>query len=150
MRLNLGCCELAVAGFIGVDIAPGPMVDQVADLRFDWPWADNSVDEIRAHDVFEHLPDKIHTLNEAYRVLKPGGKLDMIVPTTDGRGAWQDPTHCSYWNPNSLFYLEHGNPHSTRFAKAYGMRHQFRIVRSAHTKHADEVWKLHAVLQAVK
>lgn len=148
MKLNLGCSDGHVAGYVNVDLCPP--ADQIADLRERWPWDDNSVDEIRAHDIFEHLPDKIHTLNEAFRVLKPGGLLDLIVPTTDGRGAWQDPTHCSYWNLNSLFYLEFNNPHNTRFAQAYGTRHQFVIARKDHRKYPDEVWKLHATLIAAK
>lgn len=148
MRLNLGCSDRHERGYVNVDVCEP--ADVIADLRKAWPWDDNSVDEIRAWDIFEHLPDKIHTLNEAYRVLKPRGILEMVVPTTDGRGAWQDPTHVSFWNPNSLFYLQHGNPHNTRFAKAYGMRHQFDIVTARHVKLADEVWKLSAELRAVK
>ena len=26
------------------------------------------------------------------------------IPSTDGRGAFQDPTHVSYWNENSFLY----------------------------------------------
>ena len=26
------------------------------------------------------------------------------VPSTDGRGAFQDPTHVSFWNSNSFWY----------------------------------------------
>lgn len=148
MRINLGCSDSHVAGFVNVDICQP--ADVIADLTQTWPWEDNSVDVIRAHDVFEHLRGKIHTFNEAYRVLKNGGLIDMIVPTTDGRGAHQDPTHTEYFNPNSLFYLEYGNPHNTRFAKAYGMKHQFRIVSQRHELLADQVWKLTAVLEAVK
>ena len=29
------------------------------------------------------------------------------VPSTDGRGAWMDPTHISYWNENSFLYYTH-------------------------------------------
>lgn len=148
IKLNLGCSDAHEPGFTNVDICEP--ADVIADLTDRWMWFDSSVDYIRAHDIFEHLPDKIHTLNEAWRVLKPGGTLDLVVPTTDGRGAWQDPTHVSFWNPNSLFYLEAGNPHNTRFAKAYGMRHEFQIVHQRHDKLADDVWKLHAVLRAVK
>jgi ubiquinone/menaquinone biosynthesis C-methylase UbiE len=148
MKLNLGCSDRHERGFVNVDVCPP--ADRIADLRERWPWDDNSVDEIRAWDIFEHLPDKIHTLNEAYRVLKTRGILHMIVPTTDGRGAWQDPTHCSYWNPNSLFYLEDGNAHNIRFANAYGMRHRFKILSEWHKEFPDKVWKLSAELRAVK
>jgi hypothetical protein len=43
-------------------------------------------------------------MEEAYRVLADGGWLMISVPSTDGRGAFQDPTHISYWNENSFWY----------------------------------------------
>lgn len=43
-------------------------------------------------------------MNEAFRVLAPGGFLFMEVPSTDGRGAFQDPTHISFFNENSIWY----------------------------------------------
>ncbi|MFQ5878322.1 MAG: glycosyltransferase [Acidobacteriota bacterium] len=47
----------------------------------------------------------IHFMEEANRVLKVGGRLDCLVPTTDARGWAQDPTHTSYWNENSVLYF---------------------------------------------
>jgi ubiquinone/menaquinone biosynthesis C-methylase UbiE len=148
MRLNLGCSDRLEPGWLNVDLYPP--ADVIADLSVPWPWEDNSVDAIQAYDIFEHLPDKIFTLNEAYRVLKPEGQLDFIVPTTDGRGAFQDPTHKSYWTPNSLFYLEYGNPHNTRFKESYGMKHAFQILLQEHIEFPDKVWKLRAVLKPAK
>jgi O-antigen biosynthesis protein len=43
-------------------------------------------------------------MNELYRVLAPGGWLMTGTASTDGRGAFQDPTHQSFWNPNSFWY----------------------------------------------
>jgi hypothetical protein len=37
-------------------------------------------------------------------VWAPGGWLVVQVPSTDGRGAWCDPTHLSYWNQASWRY----------------------------------------------
>jgi hypothetical protein len=37
-------------------------------------------------------------------VLAPGGWLVSATPSSDGRGAYQDPTHVSFWNPNSFWY----------------------------------------------
>ena len=59
---------------------------------------------IRAADVLEHLRDPIHTMKEAYRVLAPAGWMLTKTPSTDGRGAFQDPTHVSFWNENSFHY----------------------------------------------
>jgi hypothetical protein len=62
MKLNLGCCDRAVEGFIGVDITPGPCVDVVCDLEGPWTkWPDGSVEEVMAFDVAEHVGDCDHS-----------------------------------------------------------------------------------------
>jgi len=120
VMLNLGCGASPLAGFVNIDIVEGPGV-QVVDLRQPWPWAESSVDYVNASHVIEHLPDKIFTMNELYRVLRPGAMALITVPTTDGPGAWQDPTHVSYWNRRSFLYFEAGSPYREGFAAAYGI-----------------------------
>ncbi|HXD50642.1 MAG TPA: methyltransferase domain-containing protein [Burkholderiales bacterium] len=106
MKLNLGCGDERPAGFLNVDLLPGPGVDLTVDLnRTPWTFDSDSVEQIRAYHVFEHLVDKAATLNECYRILVPGGLLDFEVPTTDGWGAWSDPQHVSYWNEDVLNYI---------------------------------------------
>jgi hypothetical protein len=41
---------------------------------------------------------------EASRSLAPLGWFLTQTPSTDGRGAFQDPTHVSFWNKNSFWY----------------------------------------------
>lgn len=135
MKLNLGCSDKHIADYVNVDrVEPA---DVIADLTQRWPWGDSSIEDIIAHDIIEHLPDKILTMNEAYRVLKHGGMFRVLVPTTDGPGAWQDPTHVSYWNRNSFWYYTHGDPHRERFGNGAGIEARFivkhdRIVRGIH------------------
>jgi SAM-dependent methyltransferase len=78
--------------------------DVLCDLNGEWPFPDGSVGVVRAFDVFEHLKDPLHTMKELHRVLAPGGYAFIQVPSTDGRGAFQDPTHVSFWNENSFLY----------------------------------------------
>lgn len=148
MKLNLGCSTALIQGFTNVDLFPP--CDYVADLAKPWPWIDSSVEYIRAWDIIEHLPSKIHTMNEAWRVLRPKGRFEIVVPTTDGRGAFQDPTHVSFWTPNDLFYFTAGDAHRERFGNAYGVTARFSVVSKDHKLYADQVWKLTAVLEAVK
>lgn len=152
MRLNLGACDRAISGFLSVDIAPP--ADIIADLSQRWPWADSSVDEVAAFDIFEHLPDRIHTWNELHRVLKPGARATVEVPNAArGAGQWQDPTHVSQYCLNSFQYVQHGSFAHKRLAKAYGITAAFRIVELGEKPYKDayeEVWKIHAVLEAVK
>jgi len=88
-------------GFESVDILNG---DITADLEKPWPFKDGNVGVIRASDALEHLHDPIHAMKEAYRVLAPNGWFLTNTPSTDGRGAFQDPTHVSFWNSNSFWY----------------------------------------------
>lgn len=99
---DLGCGRSPRAGWTGVDRLPGAAV--YADLTKRWPWPDNSVGAFRASDCIEHLPDKQHTMSEMWRCLRPGGWAMTLTPSTDGRGAFQDPTHVSYWNENAFWY----------------------------------------------
>ncbi|PYP85744.1 MAG: hypothetical protein DMF61_15540 [Blastocatellia bacterium AA13] len=127
MKLNLGCCDAILSGFVNVDVKAREGVE-VADLRNAWPWPANSAEFVKAHDIIEHLPDKIHTMNELWRVLKPGGRAEIAVPTTDGPGAWQDPTHVSFWNRRSFMYYQAGHPYRERYGETYGIRASFAIV----------------------
>lgn len=149
MKLNLGCSDAHLPPpFINVDVCPP--ADVIANLNLRWPWDDSSVEVIRAFDIFEHLHNVIHTFNECWRVLKPGGQVDIWVPTTEGRGAWQDPTHVVFLNRNSFFYFTHGDPHRERFGKSYGIQARFRVVSEKTDHLRDEVVKLRILLEAVK
>jgi glycosyltransferase involved in cell wall biosynthesis len=74
------------------------------DLNDGIPLPDNSVGVLNASHILEHLYDKTKIMSEIYRVLAPGGWVFIEVPSTDGRGAFQDPTHVSYWNENCFLY----------------------------------------------
>ena len=89
------------AGYLSVDLENG---DIIADLEKTWPFEDGEVGVFRAHDALEHLRNPIHTMKEAYRCLAPNGWFLTMTPSTDGRGAFQDPTHISFWNENSFWY----------------------------------------------
>jgi len=78
--------------------------DITADLENGIPLPDNSVGLVRAHDAIEHIKNQQMLMSEIHRVLAPGGMFLSQTPSTDGRGAWQDPTHVSFWNQNSFFY----------------------------------------------
>lgn len=149
MQLNLGCCDAPLPGYVNVDLIPGPGVDQVADLRERWPWPESSAAFVRAWDVIEHLPDKVFTMNELWRVLSPGGRAEIAVPTTDGTGAFQDPTHVSFWNRRSFLYYEAGNPYRERFFRHYGIQAKFRVLTERIDGSVDGP-RLTIVLEAVK
>jgi len=110
MNVELGCGSSKPDGYVGVDIRPFPGVDVVADLTAGWPFKSSSLDSVRASHIFEHLPEPLHTMNELYRCLKPGSTAEIDVPSSNGMGAFQDPTHKSFWNVNSFIYYDRNQP----------------------------------------
>ena len=79
IRLNIGAGGSNLPGFIPLDIQTG------TDATKPLPYADNSVDEIYASHVLEHIHHSktFSTLTEWVRVLKPGGRLRVAVPDFD-------------------------------------------------------------------
>jgi len=116
-------------GYTSIDLRGG---DIVADIRRGIPLADNSVGVVRAYDFLEHINPGavVHVMNEIYRVLVPGGWLLSMTPSTDGRGAFQDPTHVSFWNPNSFWYYTRRE--QQRFVPEISARFQGRRVFQAY------------------
>jgi predicted O-linked N-acetylglucosamine transferase (SPINDLY family)/predicted SAM-dependent methyltransferase len=82
LRLHIGGKQV-MEGWKILDVQPGPGVDFVGDCRDLSQFDDQSVDEIYASHVMEHLsyhePLK-HALAECHRVLKPGGCAKISVP----------------------------------------------------------------------
>src|ERR1700751_2644070 len=92
LKLDLGCGTRKKDGFVGVDIRNFKGVDKVADLTKGWPWKNNSVDEVYCSHFIEHLevPERIHFVNELYRVLKPGATALIITPHWCSHRAYGD------------------------------------------------------------
>lgn len=109
------------------------------DLNSVWPWPDSSVGLFRAQDALEHLRDPVHTMNEAYRCLAPGGFFLTSTPSTDGRGAFCDPTHVSFWNELSFRYYADPVMQRLYLPQFVG---RFAMSRPARTYHPSE-WHEH-------
>lgn len=107
VRLDLGCGPTPKAGFIGVDVRHYNRSDLVLfDLTQPrWKWDDDSVDEVYSSHFVEHLtaPQRVVFANELFRILKPGGVAEIIVPHWSSGRAYGDLTH--QWPPVSEFWF---------------------------------------------
>ena len=81
LRLNLGCGDYPIKGWTNIDLVQLPGVDVVADVC-KLPYDDNSVDEIYAGHILEHISirETNSTLKEWHRVLKPQGRITVTCP----------------------------------------------------------------------
>lgn len=102
--------------------------DAKVDLDRRWPWPDGSLERIAAGERLAHLPDKVRTMNELWRVLRHGGTAELSMPATDGRGAFADPMARALWNRRSFDYYEDGHRLREEAATRYGIEARFRIV----------------------
>jgi len=96
--LNLGAGNKLVKGAVQHDRTKHrPEIDVVWDLNdLPWPWPDNSFDMIVACAVLEHLKiNLIESVNECWRILRPGGVLHVKLPYWNSDNSYRDPTH--YW-----------------------------------------------------
>ncbi|MEK7131252.1 MAG: class I SAM-dependent methyltransferase [Patescibacteria group bacterium] len=87
MKIHLGCGGTYLEGYINVDYPPNDqtIMNVKADVYQDintLEYADNSLDEIRSHHLFEHFNrvDALKLLAKWRRWLKPGGKLVIETP----------------------------------------------------------------------
>jgi predicted SAM-dependent methyltransferase len=103
MKLNLGCGWNKLDGYINLDRNSQWEPDVVAELP-EIPFPDETFTHIVAWHIIEHLPDKISLFNECWRVLEPGGELHILTPYAFSHAAHQDPTHVTFWVPESFAY----------------------------------------------
>jgi hypothetical protein len=109
LNIDLGCGKNKQAGYIGVDKIKFDGVDIVMNVGKDkWPWEDNSVDKAYCSHFVEHLDatERVHFINELYRVLKLKAQASIIVPHWASCRAYGDLTH--KWPPVSemwFYYL---------------------------------------------
>jgi len=84
VRLNLGCGDKKIDGYINVDIAPsrkGVAPDVISDIR-KTAFSDNYADEVLSIHTIEHFYywEVKTVILEWMRILKPGGRLILECP----------------------------------------------------------------------
>ena len=143
-KLNLGCGSVRPASWINIDSSLNANVQRIPvvgkhfaklfnpiqyesnnvvymNLNGKWSFSDNSVDVVYASHLFEHLTLRSASVfvNEAYRCLRPGGAIRIVVPdlyqiakkyvreyeTTDE----SDPTKFIMWAINMHREGQYGN-----------------------------------------
>jgi SAM-dependent methyltransferase len=103
------------------------------------PFSDNSFDLIFSKSVIEHLRSPIELMEEAYRVLKPGGAAIIMTPS------W---VH----NYSGSFYLDHTHvsPFTRPSLRDIALMTKFENVFVQHFYQLPFLWRFPALLPCVK
>ncbi|MFH0876447.1 MAG: methyltransferase domain-containing protein [archaeon] len=105
-KLNLGCGQKKLKGYINVDFNPETSPDIIHDLNnFPYPFKDNSFKEILLDHVLEHLNDPIKVIIELNRISNHDGLI--IVKSPHFSCNWLHPGHKSAISSMLFSYFEH-------------------------------------------
>jgi len=83
LKLDLGCGANKKRTFLGVDLVKTNATDVVADST-NLPIKDDSFDYVYSRRCIQHVKNDTQALREIYRLLKPNGKLELIVASFYG------------------------------------------------------------------
>ena len=107
MKLNIGGGDWAQTGYTNVDINP-----KYADICLDlekglYPqFEENSIDALFSRHCLEHITNLIPLMQDCYKILKPGGLFEIIVPSGHSP-VWsgRDPGHVRYIYDQTFLYF---------------------------------------------
>jgi len=92
-KLNVGCGVDIRAGWTNLDIVDYGG-NQITDLnKYPWPFPDNHFDYILCSHILEHMQNFHAVVTELYRILRPGGELDVRVPFFLSTKYYSEPDH---------------------------------------------------------
>jgi SAM-dependent methyltransferase len=112
---------------IGIDLLDAPCVDIVGDVyevleRFNT----GSVSQVYSYHFIEHISDVFRLMKELERIVKPGGRVELVAPHFSNPHFYSDPTHQKFFGLYTLCYLATGSPF-LRQVPNYNMNLKFRI-----------------------
>lgn len=144
--LNIGAGNDPIAGAVNHDITKHhDYIDVTWDLNnLPWPWADDEFDLVHARAVLEHLNlDLLQSMNEIWRILKPGGTAVIKLPFWKHEVSWEDPTHRRGYALKTFDYFDPSTKIGGKY-RFYTPR-KWKIVRPARLNRCGS--SIHCTLQ---
>jgi predicted SAM-dependent methyltransferase len=145
-KLNLGCGQNVIPGWVNIDKVSFPGVTVIDVDRSGIPFPDNSFDELRCWGCLSEFQTDIVTMMDRFwRVLSGGGRLDITVAVVDnGIGAFRDPLARRYLSSQWIEYFYIGGQWENS-GRGFGFAGKFKMV---HSEVRGEVHQV--ILEAIK
>ncbi len=119
LRVNLGCGNKHLEGYIGVDRYPCRAAGVLCDVTRSLPFRDSSVDEFMLDNLIEHIPDIPALMAEVVRTGRNSARVVVITPHFTSLSSWKDPTHLHHL---SYFSFDHFEKLSARHYVGGGVK----------------------------
>lgn len=126
MKINIGCGRDYREGWFNTDMSPEVKCEQRMDIgQGALDVADNTAELVYISGVLEQIGENwqlIHALNECHRVLKPGGKIVIVVPNAKYAIAHRDPMDVRKFTPATFnYFIEHMQEYRD-YGSVYGFK----------------------------
>lgn len=129
MRLHLGCGNDKRRGYINIDSSAEVRPDKIWNLeKTPLPFKKDSVDEVLANHVFEHINNFMPLMRDLYRICKPGAIIKIRTPFYSAWGQYNDPTHVRFFTPFTFNYFEGEHNYSHEVKNGSGIN--FKVERA--------------------
>lgn len=113
MKLHLGCGNDRRSGYINLDSSREVNPDKVWNLeKTPLSFKDDSVDEILANHILEHIINFIPLMNDIHRICRKNAIIKIRTPFYSAWGQYNDPTHVRFFTPFTFNYFEGKNNYS--------------------------------------
>ncbi len=128
--LNLGCgfAKYPAKNVVNIDAFDNCKPNVVHDLnQTPYPFEDESFDGVFANHILEHLPNWWGAFNECARILKPGGVMEVWVPSSGSDAIFGFRDHVAEVNANGFYgcfgtYRQGGNAWALENAMSHANR----------------------------
>lgn len=123
-KLNIGCGRDIREGYVNLDIVDygGNIIHDIN--RFPYPFPDNYFDEIYASHILEHLNNFHDTVNELYRISKPGALIEVYAPFFLNTKYFGEPDHKIPFSIRTFDNYEYIGERRLRFYEKWKLEHR--------------------------
>lgn len=107
LKLNLGCGDKRIEGFLNVDHSPECKPDKLLDLEVTpWDFPEDAASHVVMSHVLEHLGQTprafLAIMQELYRICRNDAVVEITVPHPFHDNFVSDPTHVRAITPMTL------------------------------------------------
>lgn len=142
MKVEIGQ-SIRINEWTTIDIAGNPNIIQ--DLNNGIPLADNSVDELKAYNILEHLDDVMFAMDEIWRVCKNEAKVHISVPGNYYAFAL-DPQHKHAFVARTFDFFTNRLAERRR---QYGIKSNYQIISIVEEIYPNDTNEMHLIVEMV-